>query len=237
MKHFVENQLSDVYEWGCKAKNNIPSDIQWLPKFTSTWCAQQNFMFYKKINNDTQFLVQCAMPCLRMFLDEISQKVTRDRSLAEFPVVYGFLYEAQCFSTLAVLTVKVGKDELKSFTVSGVLDCDRVTVMPIGMVYHLTYTYPVIDGVGYLKALGSENLSLVFIQVSISPYTQHKTKLIDLFDHAAPEDPNKSILQYYKELCSESIQETLYVYVSPYNKKKFFQVTNVKYAEITMHIK
>ena len=58
---------------------------------------------------------------------------------------------------------------------------------------------PVIDGVGYLKY--DDKVSLVFVQISLSNYSNHDSKLTDLFIKAAPENKSKTLLTYYRDLC------------------------------------
>ena len=57
----------------------------------------------------------------------------------------------------------------------------RLTTMHTNMLYELRVFHPTIDGVGYLKEEGSGQEWLVFIQVSLSKYSHHRSKLTDLF--------------------------------------------------------
>ena len=80
----------------------------------------------------------------------------------------------------------------KTVQVKLVYTSDVITELSHGMLYHLKYTYPVIDAVGYLDV---DNVaSLVFVQVSLSPYSSHSTKMSDLTTTTAPEVRDKTIL-------------------------------------------
>ena len=51
-----------------------------------------------------------------------------------------------------------------------------VKSMNVGTLFHLRYKQPVIDGVGYLQENNDKIVSLVMIQVSLSPYEKHITR-------------------------------------------------------------
>ena len=87
--------------------------------------------------------------------------------------------------------------------------------MKSGVLYHLRYTYPVIDGIACLKVEGTS--TIMFIQISTSEYQRHGTKLFDLFNEA-PENPRKSILHHC--LTSYNSVEIRYVDVSPHSTTK-----------------
>ena len=69
-----------------------------------------------------------------------------------------------------------------SFTVLRVeLPEGRLRTMHKNTLYELRVLHPTIDGVGYLKEQGSDQEWLVFIQVFLSKYARHYSKLTDLF--------------------------------------------------------
>ena len=76
---------------------------------------------------------------------------------------------------------------------------ELIAKLEVGILIHLRYTYPVIDAVGYLCVDGEP--SLVFMQISLSKYSQHDTKLKDLLVKPAPEDASKCI----NDVCMQSI--------------------------------
>ena len=246
LSYFYKNDLKAIYDWGCKAENGILCPIHTLNEFKSSSAARQNFMFYEQINKDS-FLVHCALPCLQMLLSEVVHKYQETGSLPDVPILHGFIYEHEFFTKLQTsmrFTVTKGS-KCETYRVDRVSDRDNDVQIVVGTLYHCKYTYPVIDGLGYLKIDAADRhvseVTLCFIQVSLSKYAEHRTKLNDLNTHNPPEDSSKNILQYYKGLVPRGykIKETVYIYVSPHNAKKQkknakaeHHETAVQYAEM-----
>jgi len=226
LARFCVEEVKKLYEWGCKAENNIASPVSMLNDFKCSWGAIENFFIYKKINNDCDFVVQCALPCLRLLLNEIIKELSCNTAIPRVPIVQGFFYEDHFFQLMTEkdLTVRISSEQ-KKFIVHSVLEPSKVTDMTCGVMYHLTYTYPVVDGVGYFKEAewSTKNVTLIFIQVSLSKYSKHDSKLNDLIAKKAPEDSQKSILEHYAGLCPKGfcIKSTMYVYVSPHIPKSY----------------
>ena len=70
----------------------------------------------------------------------------------------------------------------KSFTETIIINCSIRSVvnqevisteMKIGILYHLRFTYPVIDCVGCLHVNDDKDPSLLFVQISLSEYKKH----------------------------------------------------------------
>ena len=104
--------------------------------------------------------------------------------------------------------------------------------MLVGELYHLRFTYPIIDGVAYLKNKEGA-LSLLFLQTSIS---DHETKLHHVTTVSATED-DKTILEHYKVCLIKCNKfDVHYVYVSPHNVSKSIKIKhnlrNIQFAEI-----
>jgi len=70
-----------------------------------------------------------------------------------------------------------GNEEAKVVSISNACEVEVIEELSLGTLYHLKYTYPVIDAVGYLKV--DECPSLVFVQVLLTPYTtiQRKSRI------------------------------------------------------------
>ena len=85
-------------------------------------------------------------------------------------------------------------DKFRHYEVHAVMKSNFIAKMDIGASYSLKYTYPVIDGVGYLKY--NDKVSLVFVQISLSNYSNHDSKLTNLFIKAASENKSKTLLTY-----------------------------------------
>ena len=58
---------------------------------------------------------------------------------------------------------------------------EKLTNMEAGVLYHLRHRHPVIDAVGILKRQDKKKYHLVFIQISMSKYSNHSSKIEDLF--------------------------------------------------------
>ena len=93
----------------------------------------------------------------------------------------------------------------------------------LGTLYLLRNLHPVIDVVGVLTSANIDEKFLILMQISLKSYQSHKKKSENLHDIiTAPECPKskrRSVLAYYKGLCSAKykIQDNhiLYVYASP----------------------
>ena len=104
-----------------------------------------------------------------------------------------------------------------SFSLSYV--CKQNTVlehMDKSVLYFLRYKHPVVDAVGILQ---DEKCVwwLVFLQISLSSYLSHRTKVTDLLEqHRCPEINSscETLYGYYKRMCEVDVS-AIYVYISP----------------------
>lgn len=97
---------------------------------------------------------------------------------------------------------------------------EKLTCMEAGVLYHLHHKHPVIDAVGVLKRRDRRKHHLVFIQISLSKYSSHSSKIEDLYVKIDCNELNSkfsSIFQYYMEITENLIKskKAFYVYVSP----------------------
>ena len=94
-----------------------------------------------------------------------------------------------------------------------------------GVMYHLRDGHPVIDGIGLLENEAGEYW-LVYIQISIRQYGQHRPNLAVMLstkkgetgynEIASPDGPD-SIFEYYKQMIngtSSSVAGYIYLYIS-----------------------
>ena len=103
-----------------------------------------------------------------------------------------------------------------------------------GCLYHLRSHHPVIDYAALLTDAVDTNKQqhwLLLVQVSLSPYKEHKSKAGDLWNKVSGPEARenkeaKTWLQYYQELARKSLQppsgdnppptfRTMYIYISP----------------------
>ena len=212
---FCEKQFQSFYEWGCRAATGNASAITTLPEFTESWGAKEQILYYKRDGDN--FYAMSSLPRLDLLLTEITNTIILE--LPDVAIVHGFLYEQKFIMKMRrcePITVE-GLTEVRLIRIRGVRYTEIITDLTEGFLYHLKFTYPVIDAVGYLSV--NETLSLVFVQVSLSPYGKHQTKLEDLFTMPAPEDQTKTIFEYCKDLIGKGQRRrrisALYVYVTP----------------------
>ena len=121
-----------------------------------------------------------------MLFREIVEKIYNSETIPDVPLVHGFVFELYYVNQMKLhktMSMK-GHSESKIVDSKEVSDVDVIAELLLGTLYHLKYTYPVIDAVGYLEVDGVPSLVgvplLVFVQVSLSPYSSHSTKINNL---------------------------------------------------------
>ena len=95
-----------------------------------------------------------------------------------------------------------------------------LTHLERGVLYHLRYKHPVIDAVGVLKRRDKRKHHLVFIQVSLSRYSGHSSKIQNLYHHIDCSELKlnfSSLFQYYMSITENLVKSrnAFYIYVSP----------------------
>ena len=157
--------------------------------------------------------------------------------LSSNPVLKGIILEHQFFKYFKVntnLTVFTNiKNNIKTFQCICSMeyhDCSiALPKLSTSILFRLRYGHPAIDGVGLLVDQHGK-YHLVFVQVSRSPYADHKSKVMDLFKPKScysnpPElSQHKTFIQYYQQLAKISCRKfnntnCLYLYISPVTMK------------------
>lgn len=220
LQAFCRDHMDSLYHWGYKADNEIPTDLAQLRQFINSWGAKQ-YILYEQINKEHFFVIN-ALPCLNLLLQEVTHRITEGQeSIPDVPSVKGFAYEEKYFKQFVGGSVSlVGRNETTTVraTVAGVLNQEVINEnLVVGSLYHVKFTYPVIDGVGCLRVDGSH--ALVFVQVSRSKYVEHSTKSSHL-ENPAPENPAVSILDHCRQKAPPDISRIIYLYVSPHSSFK-----------------
>lgn len=243
LPRFCMNMFEQFYDWGCKADIGRSNSLKTLSVFRKSWGAKEHILYYKVFPKNETFIVMCALPCLHMLLKEIAETIYNSKTIPDVPIVHGFVYELHYVNQMKLhktMSVK-GHSESKIVNIKEVCEVDVIAELLLGTLYHLKYTYPVIDAVGYLEVDGVP--SLVFVQVSLSQYSSHSTKINDLTTTKAPENKRKSILKYCQDMIKSTQRrkkkspELLYVYVtppeltSPSNKKRKTDVSSIRYFQ------
>ena len=168
-----------------------------LEDFQTSWGAIEHILYFIPNYEKETFTVKSAMPCLDILLREITSSILASTSIPDVPLVNGFLYEHDYVKVMqhnGKMTVKNKSGTEKDVVIDKVIDSEAINQLQLGMLHHLRYTYPVIDAIGYLRVDGTP--SLVFVQISLSEYSKHFTKMDDLNTTVAPEDNSKTIFEF-----------------------------------------
>ena len=90
-----------------------------------------------------------------------------------------------------------------------------------GVLYDLRSRHPTIDGVGLLNEEKTLIPWLVFIQISLSAYDEHHSKLSDLLTLPSKKPKElkgpcqRTLYSYYKQLAGTEVKNVIFVYISP----------------------
>ena len=97
--------------------------------------------------------------------------------------------------------------------VSAIVDCSN---LQRGILYETKAYYPIVDAIGCLTDNDRKHW-LVFIQISLSKYENHKRKLSNLFKHHSHVKSRQSYYTYYRKTYNldNKFQQALLLYVSP----------------------
>ena len=105
------------------------------------------------------------------------------------------------------------------------------TQLITGSLYEMRARYPIVDAVGYLEETISDEKWLVFIQLSISSHTKHKSMHgvfkkapRGTFKKSSKDKQSPTIFQHFRELCKETSKpmKVLLLYISP---KEYFKTS------------
>ena len=194
----------------------------------------EQLLVYKEslIQYDCQDQLYIVHPSLaRKIITKLGELIPMDTSHDEgaIEVINGYKFEwdlVQECGKRKILSIAYsfdgGKVTTKDLTVDRTVFNDvalRVTPT-LGTLYLLRNMHPVIDAIGVLAS--TKEKFLILMQVLLKSYSSHSKKSENLYDTIrSPECPisrRKSILAYYKGLCSEHKIEDdhiIYVYASP----------------------
>ena len=173
------------------AANKIKLDDKCRIEYTDTWLHEHRVMVMEK-----DFL-RFNFPMLPRLLITILFKILKshvniDSIRTRSQSVNGFMFEAQFFENckkgliVSSCSVDSGRNNnatTLSFAVSHITQpVGCLAQMRKNELYELRVLHPVIDGVGLLTETTTGEDWLVFIQVSLSRYTRHCSKLHNIFN-------------------------------------------------------
>ena len=124
------------------------------------------------------------------------------------PPVNGFLFEAEFFKSLEVNSCCCVKNNNRPSCLKfSVVHVERlmpdIKQLQTGVLYELRSHHPTIDAVGLLNSDKNDSW-LVFIQISVSKYEDHKSKMSSIFDVSNSmelrDSPQRTLYTYYRSL-------------------------------------
>lgn len=176
-------------------------------------------------NRQERLVIRWNFPILgEMFINVIEnfiEKTTLVHYCNSVPTFAGNWYEFLFFKYLKkekTIMVCTADNHSVQLYYEGVVEMENDATLQNGKIYEMKAFYPIVDAVGYLKDQ-SENYWLVFIQVSLSCYRDHRS-LCDLFHRAPPKAnvPNNcSLFSYYRNQYSvmRCFEKAILLYISP----------------------
>ena len=148
----------------------------------------------------------------------------KNNKIPSNPIINGFIFEADFLQGVHNLRFIETLSDGKNFTFdiqylySLGID-EKLTNMEAGVLYHLRHRHPVIDAVGILKRQDKKKYHLVFIQISMSKYSSHSSKIEDLFGTIDCKELKTSsfasIFDFYMSMTTTSVKtrKAFYIYV------------------------
>ena len=167
---------------------------------------------------------------LRNFIDDCDSDKVKEICKKE-PSFAGFWLEGMFVShhkgnsaTISVKCIEVSAESPAAkrvdFKNMSVAMLNRPTEVELGVIYELKRAHPIIDFAAHLTDNDNVNW-LVFIQISLQTYSQHGSKLGDMFKRTSENTTNKSWSMYthfrhlYSVGYSDDKTKVLLLYISP----------------------
>ena len=218
LNNWIASELETTIFWFYKAANMIPLTEHDIDRFNHSW-VHTEYICDLDASDDSTFLTFNFPHICRLLLDELST-LRKTEAIPSNPIINGYIFERSFFDEInkcnalrvycngAVLHLKVG-------CVRYMNNNECVDNMTVGVLYYLRYKHPVIDGV--LK-VGGKKKRLILLQISLSKYDKHGSKIGDLqrqIKCLEANSRNENILNYYQRLAGISNKYTIYLYVAP----------------------
>jgi hypothetical protein len=234
------------YQW---VRDSIPESINMLiyaangmkiPRsdfiiYKSTWLHAENITYVCEKSADDFMLALNFPTCFKFLLEILNTFRAQENVRIHSAIIDGFYFEREICTTIKQLDVLYSqKDEavaaqpdlktivfnFQACTSNQISNCP-VRGLPEGVLVFLRSFHPVIDAVAYVRV--DDIPWLVLIQVSLSDYKHHKSKVNNLKDEITGCEKYRvstgiNWLEYYRQQVPESGKEGLkciYIYVSP----------------------
>ena len=167
--------------------------------------------------------VKLNFPTLPQILKEDIKRMVESKTvnITNHPEVKGYLAEELFFKFVKTKPLAV-QDASKciTFNVNQVEELVDPATLTVDVLYRLRAYHPVIDAVGLFSQDGGGTI-LAYFQVSVSLYSEHTTKIGNLFDsnvnkrgYSELTNDLDTIHKYYKEKVVPPALTVYYVYIS-----------------------
>ena len=223
--YWVQENILFSMEMLYYAENEIMVGQDRLMAYLTCWVAAENLTYIVRTSADGFWLRVNYPPVYSVLMDMF--KVLKPQNIETVnAIVKGYQFENKFLHEVRQLELVYNKQDsqekyFNTFEIKvtkQLLPGEPLTNMTEGVLYHLREKHPVIDAVGKFKEAKGQKVWLLMVQVSLSSYTQHRSKAANLLDRVTgPESTTTTTnwLEYYSHLGTTPKETCMYVYVSP----------------------
>ena len=209
------------------AENDMMVEEERYVDYLTCWVAAEN-LTYIVHRTEKGFWLRVNHPPVYAHIMEMFRQLKPQNNEIVNGIVKGYQFENRILQDVRQLVLVYNKegDSKKQVGIFNItlrkklLPNEPLTNMNEGILYHLRDKHPVIDAVGIFKEKASRKEWLLMVQVSLSSYTRHKSKAVNLLDSVTgPEnfyrqEKNWNWLQYYSHL-GATTSNRMYIYICP----------------------
>ena len=203
LKSWLEGELEVTTKWLYYVENEVNLSQKEISDFLTSWIHIQGICILEEGGD----LINCNFPGVAKLLVNELAVMRRDEKVPSNPIVNGFIFEENFFTeigkmkTLHVITKEMPIITLHFAVVETLQTGEVLKNMTSGVLYHLRYKHPVIDGVGIMERGKTKKKWLVMIQVSLSSYKSHRSKISDIAKYLPCPELKHSSHGWVVELC------------------------------------
>ena len=222
--HWVQKNILFSMEMMYYAENEIMVGQDRLMAYLTCWVAAENLTYIVRTSADGFWLRVNYPPVYSVLMDMFNALKPQNIETVN-AIVKGYQFENKFLHEVCQLELVYNEQDsqAKKFSTFEIkvtkqlLPGEPLTNMTEGVLYHLREKHPVIDAVGKFKEAKGQKVWLLMVQVSLSSYTQHRSKAANLLDRVTgPEPTTTNWLEYYSHLGGTTPKEAcMYVYISP----------------------
>lgn len=225
LNNWISSNLEETDRWLYKATNGVRLNQNNLNSFYISWVYVECICDLQVTENN-DYTVACNFPYVhKLLLMELST-LKQSNKIPSNPIINGFIFEANFLQGVHNLkfieTLSDGKNFTFDIQYLYSLETDeKLTSMETGVLYYLRHRHLVINAVGILKRQDKKKHHLVFIQISMSKYSSHSSKIEDLYGMIDCKELKTSgfasIFDFYMSMTTPSVKarKAFYIYVLP----------------------